>query len=111
MASSFGPAPWRRNSSPSSFQSSTPGLTSKRSRWTAPSAPTRVNVPRAVPSIQRAGNRPAPIVTSSAEPRYLTFAAGSADARRLVVFAVNGVDPSAMETIVGPYLNDLLCRT
>jgi D-alanyl-D-alanine carboxypeptidase len=43
-------------------------------------------------------------------PGYLTFAAGSADGRRLYVMAVNGVDPAAMETVVGPYLDHLLCR-
>ena len=42
-------------------------------------------------------------------PGYLTFAAGSRDGRRLYVLAVNGVDPHAMETIVGPFLDDLLC--
>jgi D-alanyl-D-alanine carboxypeptidase len=43
-------------------------------------------------------------------PGYLTFAAGSRDGRRLFVFAVNGVDPSAMEQIAGGYLDNLLCR-
>jgi D-alanyl-D-alanine carboxypeptidase len=43
-------------------------------------------------------------------PGYLTFAAGTRDGRRLYVFAVNGVDPSAMEQIAGSYLDDLLCR-
>jgi Beta-lactamase len=43
-------------------------------------------------------------------PGYLTFAAGTVDGRRMVVLAVNGVDPSAMETIAGPDLDDLLCR-
>jgi D-alanyl-D-alanine carboxypeptidase len=43
-------------------------------------------------------------------PGYMTFAAGSRDGRRLFVFAVNGVDPSAMELIAGRYLDDLLCR-
>jgi D-alanyl-D-alanine carboxypeptidase len=42
-------------------------------------------------------------------PGYLTFAAGSRDGRRLYVLAVNGVDPRAMEAIVGRYLDDLLC--
>ena len=28
----------------------------------------------------------------------------------MFVFAVNGVDPSAMEAIAGRYLDDLLCR-
>ena len=40
----------------------------------------------------------------------MTFAAGSQDGRRMFVFAVNGVDPSAMEAIAGRYLDDLLCR-
>jgi hypothetical protein len=43
-------------------------------------------------------------------PGYLTFAAGSRDGRRMYVMALNGVDPRAMETIAGPYLDDLLCR-
>ena len=43
-------------------------------------------------------------------PGYLTFAAGSRDGRRLYVMALNGVDPRAMETIAGPYLDKLLCR-
>jgi D-alanyl-D-alanine carboxypeptidase len=43
-------------------------------------------------------------------PGYLTFVAGTRDGRRLFVFAVNGVDPSAMEQIAGPYLDNLLCR-
>jgi D-alanyl-D-alanine carboxypeptidase len=43
-------------------------------------------------------------------PGYLTFAAGSRDGRRLYVMALNGVDPRAMETIAGPYLDDLLCH-
>ena len=44
-------------------------------------------------------------------PGYLTFVAGSRDGRRLYVMALNGVDPRAMETIAGPYLDKLLCRT
>ena len=43
-------------------------------------------------------------------PGYLTWVAGSVDGRRLFVFAVNGVDPRAMETIAGRYLDDLLCQ-
>jgi D-alanyl-D-alanine carboxypeptidase len=43
-------------------------------------------------------------------PGYLTFAAGSRDGRRLYVMALNGIDPRAMETIAGPYLDALLCR-
>jgi D-alanyl-D-alanine carboxypeptidase len=43
-------------------------------------------------------------------PGYLTFAAGSRDGRRLYVMALNGVDPRAMETIAGTYLDDLLCH-
>jgi hypothetical protein len=43
-------------------------------------------------------------------PGYLTFAAGTRDGRKLFVFAVNGVDPSAMEQIAGRYLDELLCR-
>jgi hypothetical protein len=43
-------------------------------------------------------------------PGYLTFAAGSVDGRRMFVLAVNGVDPSRMEELVGRYLDDLLCR-
>jgi D-alanyl-D-alanine carboxypeptidase len=43
-------------------------------------------------------------------PGYLTFAAGTADGSRMYVLAVNGIDPTAMETIVGPYLDNLLCR-
>jgi D-alanyl-D-alanine carboxypeptidase len=43
-------------------------------------------------------------------PGYLTFAAGSRDGRRLVVLALNGVDPSAMESIAGGYLDTVLCR-
>jgi D-alanyl-D-alanine carboxypeptidase len=42
-------------------------------------------------------------------PGYLTFAAGTLDGSRMFVFAVNGIDPTAMETVVGPYLDDLLC--
>jgi hypothetical protein len=34
-------------------------------------------------------------------PSYVTFAAGSLDARRVVVIAVNGVDPYAMEETMG----------
>ena len=44
-------------------------------------------------------------------PGYLTFAAGSVDGSRMFVFAVNGIDPTAMEAIAGPYLDDLLCST
>ncbi len=43
-------------------------------------------------------------------PGYLTWVAGSADGRRLFVFAVNGVSPRGMEAIAGRYLDDLLCR-
>ena len=43
-------------------------------------------------------------------PGYLTFAAGTIDGSRMYVLAVNGIDPTAMETIVGPYLDNLLCR-
>ena len=43
-------------------------------------------------------------------PGYVTFAAGSRDARHLVVFAVNGVNPYAMEALVGRYLDEVLCR-
>jgi D-alanyl-D-alanine carboxypeptidase len=43
-------------------------------------------------------------------PGYLTFVAGSRDGRRLYVMALNGIDPRAMETIAGPYLDELLCR-
>jgi D-alanyl-D-alanine carboxypeptidase len=43
-------------------------------------------------------------------PGYLTFAAGSRDGRRVYVMALNGVDPNAMETIAGSYLDELLCR-
>lgn len=42
-------------------------------------------------------------------PGYLTFAAGTLDGSRMYVLAVNGIDPTAMETIVGPYLDNLLC--
>ena len=44
-------------------------------------------------------------------PGYVTFAAGSRDARRVLVVAVNGVDPYAMEAMMGRYLDDLLCRS
>jgi hypothetical protein len=44
-------------------------------------------------------------------PGYVTFAAGSRDARRMVVVAVNGVDPYAMEAMMGRYLDALLCRS
>ena len=44
-------------------------------------------------------------------PGYVTFAAGSRDARRVVVVVVNGVDPYAMEAMMGRYLDDLLCRS
>ena len=43
-------------------------------------------------------------------PGYVTFAAGSRDARRLVVFVVNGVNPYAMEALVGRYLDRVLCE-
>ena len=43
-------------------------------------------------------------------PGYLTFAAGTRDGSKLYVFAVNGVDPTAMEQIAGGYLDNLLCR-
>ena len=43
--------------------------------------------------------------------RHVTFAAGSRDARRLVVFAVNGVNPYAMEALVGRYLDRSSCET
>jgi hypothetical protein len=42
---------------------------------------------------------------------YVTFAAGTRDAGRLVVVAVNGVDPYVMEELMGRYLDDLLCRS
>jgi D-alanyl-D-alanine carboxypeptidase len=43
-------------------------------------------------------------------PGYLTFVAGTRDGRRLYVMAVNGIDPSSMEALVGGYLDRLLCR-
>jgi D-alanyl-D-alanine carboxypeptidase len=43
-------------------------------------------------------------------PGYVTWVAGSADGRRIIVLAVNGVDPQGMEAKVGRYLDDLLCR-
>jgi D-alanyl-D-alanine carboxypeptidase len=43
-------------------------------------------------------------------PGYATFSAGSRDGRQLVVLAVNGVSPTAMQAM-GRYLDDhLLCR-
>jgi D-alanyl-D-alanine carboxypeptidase len=44
-------------------------------------------------------------------PGYVTFAAGPRDARRVIVVSVNGVDPYAMETTMGRYLDGLLCRS
>jgi D-alanyl-D-alanine carboxypeptidase len=44
-------------------------------------------------------------------PGYVTFAAGSRDARRVIVVSVNGVDPYAMEATMGRYLDGLLCRS
>ena len=43
-------------------------------------------------------------------PGYLTFVAGTRDGSKVYVFAVNGVDPTAMEQIAGGYLDNLLCR-
>ncbi len=43
-------------------------------------------------------------------PGYVTFAAASRDARHLVVFSVNGVNPYAMEALVGRYLDEVLCK-
>jgi D-alanyl-D-alanine carboxypeptidase len=43
-------------------------------------------------------------------PGYVTFMAGSRDGRRIVVLAVNGVGPAAIEAM-GKFLDDkLLCR-
>ena len=42
-------------------------------------------------------------------PGYVTFAAGSRDASRLVVVAVNGVDPYALEETMGRFVDELLC--
>ena len=42
-------------------------------------------------------------------PGYVTFAAGSRDGRRVVVVAVNGVSPRALEAM-GRFLDRLLCR-
>lgn len=42
-------------------------------------------------------------------PGYVTWAAGSRDARRIVVLAVNGVSPDALRAL-GRYLDGLLCR-
>jgi hypothetical protein len=80
-------------------------------------------VARAVPATHAA--RCEPIVTSAAVPRrgrtprarerrtragYITFAAGSRDGRQLVVLAVNGVGPAAIQAM-GRYLDRrLLCR-
>jgi D-alanyl-D-alanine carboxypeptidase len=48
--------------------------------------------------------------SSGGTPGYATWMAGSADARELVVVAVNGVSPDAMQKL-GDYLDDvLLCR-
>jgi CubicO group peptidase (beta-lactamase class C family) len=47
---------------------------------------------------------------SGGTPGYATWMAASADARELVVVAVNGVSPDAMQKL-GAYLDDeLLCR-
>jgi D-alanyl-D-alanine carboxypeptidase len=42
-------------------------------------------------------------------PGYVTWAAGSRDARRMVVLAVNGVSQEALQAL-GRYLDGLLCR-
>jgi D-alanyl-D-alanine carboxypeptidase len=42
-------------------------------------------------------------------PGYVMWAAGSRDARRLVVLGVNGVSPDGLRAL-GKYLDGLLCR-
>jgi hypothetical protein len=42
-------------------------------------------------------------------PGYVTFAAASRDARRIVVISWNGVSPDAIHAMDG-YLDALLCR-
>ena len=42
-------------------------------------------------------------------PGYVTWAAGSRDARRIVVLAVNGISHGALQDL-GRYLDGLLCR-
>jgi D-alanyl-D-alanine carboxypeptidase len=42
-------------------------------------------------------------------PGYVTFAAGTRDARRIVILSVNGVSASAIAAM-GRFLDELLCR-
>ena len=77
-----------------------------------------MNAPRAVPSIHRAGSLyrlRAPCGRSyyghtGGTPGYVAFAAGSRHASRLVVVAVNGVDPYALEVTMGRLVDELLRR-
>ncbi len=89
-----------------------------RGRLVPPSLVARMSTPTRVPGSHGEGlglyRLPSPCGRwyyghAGGTPGYVTWAAGSRDARRLVVLAANGISHGALQAL-GKYLDGLLCR-